>query len=75
MVDLYRACLMLGQIGEEYDGTIVGITAFGIFVALDAPYVEGLIKTDELGGEFEFDAQTVRLISRYSGEALIRPST
>lgn len=61
VVDLYRACLMSDQIGQEYAGTIVGITASGLFVALEAPYVEGLLKTERLGEGYAFDAQTLRL--------------
>jgi ribonuclease R len=69
VVDLYRAVLMLDQIGQEFDGTIVGITAFGIFVAIEAPYVEGLIKTERLGGSYVFDAQTVRLLGKGTGKS------
>jgi ribonuclease R len=65
VVDLYRAVLMRDQIGQEFDGTVVGITAFGLFVALDAPYVEGLIKTESLGTGYVFDEQTVRLSGRH----------
>jgi len=42
----------------------VGITALGMFVALEEPYVEGLIKTEKLGAGFTFDPKTVRLWRR-----------
>jgi ribonuclease R len=70
VVDLYRALLMQDQVGQEYDGTVVGVTAFGIFVALDEPFVEGLIRSEQLPGDFEFDEQTVRLQARKGGAAI-----
>ena len=36
-----KTFFMKERIGEEFDGTISAVTAFGIFVALDQVYVEG----------------------------------
>ncbi len=42
--------------GEEYGGVVTAATSFGVFVTLDAMYVEGLVHITELGGEyFRFD--------------------
>ena len=47
---------MREHLGEEYAGTVSSCTSFGLFVTLDAMYVEGLIHITELGGEyFKFD--------------------
>lgn len=47
---------MQSHLGEEYDGVVSAVTSFGLFVTLDAMYVEGLIHITELGGEyFRFD--------------------
>jgi ribonuclease R len=47
---------MQDKIGEEYDGTVAGVTSFGLFVALDGVYVEGLLHVTELGNDyFNFD--------------------
>jgi ribonuclease R len=70
VVDMYRAFLMRDQIGEEFDGTISGVTSFGLFIEIAEPFVEGLIKTEKLGRErFQFDERTLRLSGERSGRA------
>jgi ribonuclease R len=34
---------MLDKLGEAYDGVITSVTQFGLFVALDHLFVEGLV--------------------------------
>ena len=47
---------MRDRLGEEFAGTVSAVTSFGLFVQLDALYVEGLVHITELGGEyFRFD--------------------
>ena len=47
---------MREHLGEEYGGVVTAATSFGVFVTLDAMYVEGLVHITELGGEyFRFD--------------------
>ncbi len=59
VVDLYRAFLMRDRIGEEFDGTIAAVVGFGLFVQIEAPFVEGLVKLDALGDDhYEFDEET-----------------
>ena len=43
---------MQDKIGEVYEGTIAGVTSFGLFVALDGLYVEGLVHVTELGNDY-----------------------
>jgi ribonuclease R len=43
---------MKDRIGETFRGTISGVTAFGVFVALDEVYVEGLVHVSELGNDY-----------------------
>jgi ribonuclease R len=48
---------MKDRVGDTFNGSISGVTAFGIFVALDEVYVEGLVHVSELGRDyFHFDA-------------------
>jgi ribonuclease R len=48
---------MQDKIGETFEGSISGVTAFGAFVALDGVYVEGLVHISELGRDyFHYDA-------------------
>ncbi|UZD56459.1 ribonuclease R [Schlegelella aquatica] len=56
-VEAWLKCkFMREHLGEEFSGTISAVTSFGLFVQLDALYVEGLVHVTELGGEyFRFD--------------------
>ena len=56
-VEAWLKCkYMREHLGEEYGGVVSAATSFGIFVTLDAMYVEGLVHITELGGEyFKFD--------------------
>jgi ribonuclease R len=48
---------MRDRVGESFDGTISSVTGFGIFIALDDVYVEGLVHISDLGSDyFHFDA-------------------
>ncbi|MBS1188228.1 MAG: RNAse [Rhodocyclaceae bacterium] len=60
---------MKERIGEEFDGTISAVTAFGIFVALDAVYVEGLVHVSELGEDyFQFDNVKHQMLGERTGQ-------
>jgi ribonuclease R len=56
-VEAWLKCkYMREHLGEEYGGVVSAVTSFGLFVTLDAMYVEGLVHITELGGEyFRFD--------------------
>jgi ribonuclease R len=56
-VEAWLKCkYMREHLGEEYAGTVSSCTSFGLFVTLDAMYVEGLIHITELGGDYyKFD--------------------
>lgn len=43
---------MRDKLGEEYTGTITAVTSFGLFVQLDALFVEGLVHVSELGADY-----------------------
>jgi len=60
---------MQDRIGEEFDGSISAVTSFGVFVALDGVYVEGLVHISELGADyFVFDAVRHELRGERSGQ-------
>src|SRR6516225_8863041 len=65
---MYRAFLMRDRVGEEFTGTISAVTSFGLFVQIESPFVEGLIKTQALGNDsFEYDENTMRITGARSG--------
>ncbi|WP_434064031.1 ribonuclease R [Roseateles violae] len=52
-VEAWLKCrYMREHLGEEFAGTVSAVTSFGLFVQLDALYVEGLVHITELGGEY-----------------------
>lgn len=54
---------MQDRIGETFAGTIASVTSFGIFVALDEVYVEGLVHISELGQDyFKYDADRHQIV-------------
>jgi ribonuclease R len=57
VVNWLKCFYMRDRIGEHFDGSVSAVTGFGIFVALDEVYVEGLVHISELGADyFHFDA-------------------
>ncbi len=68
-VEAWLKCkYMREHLGEEYSGVVTSATSFGIFVTLDAMYVEGLVHITELGGEyFRFDEARQELRGERTG--------
>jgi ribonuclease R len=68
-VEAWLKCrFMREHLGEEFSGTVSAVTSFGLFVTLDALYVEGLVHITELGGEYyRFDEARQELRGERSG--------
>ncbi len=68
-VEAWLKCkYMREHLGEEFSGVVSAATSFGIFVTLDAMYVEGLVHITELGGEyFKFDESRQELRGERTG--------
>ena len=63
-----KCYFMQDKIGEVYEGTVAGVTAFGVFVALDGVYVEGLVHVTELGNDyFNYDKARHEMIGERTG--------
>jgi len=59
---------MSDRIGETFDGTISGVTSFGIFVTLDGLSIDGLVHITELGRDyFHFEPTRHALIGERTG--------
>ncbi len=69
-VEAWLKCFyMQDKIGECFDGVISSVTGFGLFVALDNIYVEGLIHISELPSDyFHFDATKHTLQGERTGK-------
>jgi ribonuclease R len=68
-VEAWLKCKYMHEhLGEEYSGLVSSVTSFGLFVTLDAMYVEGLVHITELGGEYyRFDEARQELRGERSG--------
>jgi ribonuclease R len=69
-VEAWLKCFfMKDRIGESFDAIISTVTGFGLFVALNDFYVEGLIHVSELPSDyFHYDAVRQRLLGERSGK-------
>lgn len=64
-----KAEYMVDRIGEEFDGTVSGVTGFGLFVQLDDVYIDGLVHITALGNDyFHYDATKYRLTGERTGQ-------
>jgi ribonuclease R len=52
IVDRYKVRFMKGKTGEELEGVISGVTAFGFFVELKDFFVEGLVRVTSLHDDY-----------------------
>ncbi len=60
---------MMDKIGMSFEGSISGVTGFGLFIALDDVYVEGLVHISELGSDyFHFDQALHQIIGERTGK-------
>ncbi|MGQ0579942.1 MAG: ribonuclease R [Betaproteobacteria bacterium] len=68
-VEAWLKCYyMQDRIGERFSCTVSGVTSFGVFVALDQVYVEGLVHISELGSDyFHYDAAKHQLLGERTG--------
>ena len=52
-VEAWLKCrYMREHLGEEFSGTVSTVAGFGLFVTLDALFVDGMVHITELGGEY-----------------------
>ncbi len=71
IVDLYGAVLMRGKIGETFEGVVTGLVGSGVFVSLDAPFVNVLIKLEDLGaGTYALDDEGLEVVAATSGDVV-----
>ena len=60
---------MRNRVGDEFDGVIAGVASFGMFVALDGIYVEGMVHVSELGSDYyHYDAAKHQLLGERTGK-------
>jgi ribonuclease R len=65
----YAALFMADRIGERSPGTVSAVVEFGLFVTMDRWWVEGLLKTEDLGEGFSLDKDGHALVEKRSGRS------
>lgn len=66
-VELKKIQYMTRHLGDTFEGTIAGVTGFGMFILLDEVLVEGLIRLSSLVDDYyHFDEQSWSLTGRRS---------
>jgi ribonuclease R len=70
VADVYRTFFMMDHIGERFAATITSFVGSGAFAAIDAPFVDVMIRTEDMGGDFEISDDGLEAISARSGDAI-----
>ncbi|MEO7113190.1 MAG: VacB/RNase II family 3'-5' exoribonuclease, partial [Polyangiaceae bacterium] len=70
VADLYRTIFMKDKIGNKYEGTVTALVGSGAFVALDDPYVDVMVKFEDMGDQYELDDDGLRAVALRSGDSV-----
>jgi ribonuclease R len=70
VADLYRTIFMKDKIGNKYEGTVTALVGSGAFVALDDPYVDVMVKFEDMGDQYELDDDALRAVAVRSGDSI-----
>ena len=65
----YAALFMQDKVGERFQGVVASVVEFGIFVEIEPWFVEGLVKAEDLGEDFQLDPDLHALVQRRTGRA------
>ena len=69
IASFYAALFMQDKVGERFRGVVASVVEFGLFVELEPWFVEGLVKIEDLGGDWEHDPDLHALVQRGTGRA------
>lgn len=68
-IDLKKTEFMKQHVGDFFDGTVSGVTSFGLFVLLDRYFVEGLVHVSSLGDDYyAFVEERFSLVGEHTGK-------
>jgi ribonuclease R len=71
VVDLYRALYMRAYIGATFTGKVTALVGSGVFVQLDSPFVDVLVRSESLGSDrYELDDEGMRMVGLHSGDVI-----
>jgi ribonuclease R len=62
---------MKGHVGERFEGTVTAVVGSGLFVQLDQPFVDVLVRLEDLGQDrYEVDDDALRVVAARSGDVV-----
>jgi len=71
VVDLYRTLLMRDRLGETLEGTVTALVGSGVYVSLDAPFVDVLVRFEVLGPDrYELSSDEISMVGARSGDTI-----
>lgn len=71
VADVYRALYMQRHLGDRFEGVVTGISHAGVWVRIEAPFVDVLIPNDRLGeDDYQADEAAVRAVGVRSGDTV-----
>jgi len=69
IASFYAALFMQDKVGQRFRGVVASVVEFGLFVEVEPWLVEGLVKAEDLGDDWELDLDLHALVQRRSGRA------
>jgi ribonuclease R len=71
---LFAAVHMRDRIGDRFEGTVTGLSQFGVFVQIDSPFVDGMVKVGDIekdrGEPYHRDETGIRMVGARSGKTI-----
>ncbi len=69
--NLYRAYVMRDRVGARVAGVVSALVGGGVYVTLEAPFVDVMVRYEDLGGDrYELDDTGLRAVGSRSGDAV-----
>lgn len=69
VVDLYRALYMRDRVGDVFEGRVAAVTSGGLYVTLDEPFVDVLVRYEALGPDrYEVSDDELSAVGVRSGD-------
>ncbi|HYS80473.1 MAG TPA: ribonuclease R [Anaeromyxobacteraceae bacterium] len=69
IASFYAAVFMQDKVGQRFGGVVASVVEFGLFVEVEPWLVEGLVKAEDLGDDWELDLDLHALVQRRSGRS------
>ena len=65
----YAALFMQDKVGQRFPGVVASVVEFGLFVEIEPWSVEGLVKSEDLGPDWDLDPDLHALVQRRTGRS------